>query len=353
MKRLSVLLLGLQVNCADATSDWQLGPFEKHSRPILNTDVLSEFICPVLNRPIYWEEKDVFNPAAVIKDGKVHLLYRAEDKVGRHAGTSRIGLAVSDDGINFTKRSTPVLYPDNDAYKYLEWEGGTEDPRITKSPDGEYIMTYTAYDGAMARLMMATSLDLIHWTKKGLMFPDFAGWSKSGAIVSKETDDGEFIAEKLNGYYWMYWGDSSIFLARSEDLNTWEIISDEKGEPLAVMVPRPGYFDSDLVEPGPQAILRQQGIVLLYNSRNKAHAKGGTQDLPEGTYSTGQVLFDKEDPRRLTDRSANFFMKPEAPYETEGQVRNVVFIEGLVRHNNKYFLYYGTADSLISVAILH
>ena len=44
------------------------------------------------------------------------------------------------------------------------------------------------------------------------------------------------------------------------------------------------------------------------------------------------------------------FMKPDKAYEMNGQVNNVCFLEGLARFKNKWFLYYGTADSKIAVA---
>ena len=66
-----------------------------------------------------WEEKDVFNPAAVVRNDTVFLLFRAEDSIGKFAGTSRIGIAWSTDGLHFTKHPAPVLYPDNDSIKNL------------------------------------------------------------------------------------------------------------------------------------------------------------------------------------------------------------------------------------------
>ena len=120
--------------------------------------------------PVAWEAKDVFNPAAIVRDGLVHLIYRAEDRVGRFAGTSRLGLAVSEDGISFSREPAPVLYPDRDAHQAQEWEGGCEDPRVVELPDKTYLLTYTAYDGRVARLMVATSPDLRSWTKHGLAF---------------------------------------------------------------------------------------------------------------------------------------------------------------------------------------
>ena len=46
-----------------------------------------------------------------------------------------------------------------------------------------------------------------------------------------------------------------------------------------------------------------------------------------------------------------YFMKPDKPYEISGQVNHVCFVEGLVKFKNKWFLYYGTADSKIAVAV--
>src|SRR5207247_9987029 len=64
---------------------------------------------------VAWEEYATFNPAAVVKDGKVYGLYRAEDasgeeQIGRH--TSRLGLAESSDGLRLTRRAAPALSPD-------------------------------------------------------------------------------------------------------------------------------------------------------------------------------------------------------------------------------------------------
>ncbi len=66
------------------------------------------------------------------RDGKVYMLYRAQDE----AMTSRLGLAVSDDGLNFIREKEPVFYPDNDNMKDYEWPGGVEDPRIVESEEG-------------------------------------------------------------------------------------------------------------------------------------------------------------------------------------------------------------------------
>ncbi len=358
-----LLFFALLFGCTPPVQDdtWQLGPFVKqdNANPILGPLETTSFFCPVRQDTVFWEAKDVFNPTALVRDGMVYMLYRAEDKVGKYAGTSRIGLATSTDGVNFSREPLPIFYPENDSLAVYEWEGGCEDPRIAESEDGTYFMTYTAYDGTIARLLIASSKDLRSWTKYGPVFKSAEDgkflnlWSKSGSIVCKQMGD-KFIATKINGKYWMYWGDTNIYLAWSDDLITWTPVTDpENGvtelKLKAIFGPRPGKFDSDLVEPGPQAMLTEQGILMVYNGRNKG--AGGDAGLPEGTYSAGQVLLDSTDPSKVLKRSENYFFTPDKNYEITGQVNNVCFLEGLVNFKGKWYLYYGTADSKIAVAV--
>jgi predicted GH43/DUF377 family glycosyl hydrolase len=353
-----------------ASARWALLPFTKVDsvNPIL-TPGKGRFADPILHQQVSWEEKDVFNPAAVVKDGTLYLLYRAQDRIGHPAGTSRIGLASSEDGLHFTRSEAPVLYPDNDAGKNLEWEGGCEDPRVVGDEKGTYYMTYTAFDGRQARLMIATSVDLRHWTKHGAVFAGaYHGkykdlWSKSGSIVSR-YENGRVIATRVAGKYWMYWGDQNIWAATSDDLLHWTPVEMAAGEEppiplrgqavnmprLKIVVPtRAKKFDSDLVESGPPAMLTDSGILLIYNGRNIPAI--GDSSLPEGTYAGGQVLMDRSDPTRVKHRLEYCFVKPDRPYEITGQVGQVCFLEGLAYFNGKWLLYYGTADSKIAVAV--
>jgi predicted GH43/DUF377 family glycosyl hydrolase len=359
-------------NTTGRQQEWFLASFQKvdSANPVMAADSSLRFYCPIQKNEIKWAEKDVFNPAAIVRNDTLFLLFRAEDKIGKYAGTSRIGLAWSTDGLHFQKYPKPVLYPDNDVYKFLEWEGGCEDPRVVEDSSGVYYMTYTAYDGDKARLMVASSPDLYHWTKHGLAFAKAhdekyaKGWSKSGSIISSYKN-GKIIATKINGKYWMLWGDQNIWIATSDNLIDWEPVLRKAGEDTVenvrgiakdfpelktVIAPRKGKFDSDLVEPGPPAMITDSGILFIYNSRNIPSI--GDTSLAEGTYAAGQVLLDKNDPSKPLKRMNTYFIKPEKPYEVSGQVNHVCFVEGLVRYKERWFLYYGTADSKIAVAVM-
>ena len=351
------------------SESWAFPFFQKVDsiNPILNPTQSLSFTDPITNSKVFWEERNVLNPAAIVKNDTVFMLYRAQDQWG----TSRIGLAYSTDGLHFEKRATPVFFPDQDPQKTFEWnyrkkEGvpysldckscyfdGVEDPRIVQSETGSYIMTYTAYDGKTARMSIASSKDLIHWEKHGLILKDDKYkdyWSKSGSIVTQRMGNQQ-VAVKIKGTYWMYFGDTNLFMATSEDLIHWTPLEDaEKGTPVSVLNPRSGYFDSRLVEPGPYALYDEnKGILLIYNASNAANFND--PELPKFTYAAGQALFNAEAPYKLEKRTRSYFIYPDKEYEKVGEVNEVCFVEGLVYFNNQWFLYYGTADSKIAVAV--
>lgn len=323
------------------------------ANPILTPNPESVFYCPVQHKEVLWESEHTFNPGAVVRDGKVYLLYRAEDDYGSGVGyhTSRIGLAVSEDGFSFKRMEAPVLFPDTDDQCENEFPGGCEDPRIVETEDGTYVMTYTQWNRQVAVLAVATSQELLHWKKHGYAFEKTAErvWSKSGSIVCRLEGD-RLIATKIQGKYWMYWGEGFIHAAVSDDLISWEQVKDSRGRPLAVLEPRDGKFDSRLVEPGPPALLTQEGIVLLYNGKNSTE-NGDPSVIPKA-YSAGHVLFDAKEPTKVLKRCETHFLTPERPYEMTGQYKGgTVFIQGLVHFKNKWLLYYGTADSAVGVAV--
>jgi predicted GH43/DUF377 family glycosyl hydrolase len=273
-----------------------------------------------------WESAGTFNPAVVIYRGKFVMLYRAQDS----NGTSRLGYAESVDGIHFTRRSQPVLSPETD----YEKDGGVEDPRLMKFGE-TYYLTYTGYNKKDAQLCLATSTDLIHWERKGILLPAYKGnwnvrWTKSGAMVP----------QKIAGKYWMYFLGTSrdktdqTGLAYSSDLIHW---TEATMEP--VLPKRADKFDSRVVEPGPPPIITKDGILLVYN--------GADDKL---VYRTGIAVFSARNPRKLLWRSEEPVFWPEREWEKTGQVPNVVFVEGMVKNKHHYLLYYGGADKYVGVA---
>ena len=289
---------------------------------------------PLLQPGKGWMQFGLFNPAAIRIRSKIVLLFRAQDQ----NRVSRIGYAESTDGLHFNVRPEPALSPEAD----YEKGGGVEDPRLVQI-NGTYYLTYTAYDLHSAQLSLATSTDLIHWQRKGVILPAYQGtwntqWTKSGAIVP----------QKIGGRWWMYYlgtrkdsdGQSRDYmgLASSADLIHW---TDATEQP--VLDRRPGAFDSRVMEPGPPPIVTDRGILLLYN--------GADDHL---VYGPGWVLFDSHSPQRVIARADRPFVAPMLDWEKTGNVPNVIFLEGAVPANNqpqknKLSLtgYYGAADKYI------
>ena len=362
----SILLISLAVlplfgYSQNVLPDWALGGFVRPEKanPIITPNPSNQFDCPMQDKKIGWEESDVFNPAATVKDGKIYVLYRAEDNSATGIGkrTSRIGLAESEDGIHMKRRKTPVMYPDKDNMKEYEWEGGCEDPRVTMTEDGLYVMAYTSWNRKVARLCIATSHDLVKWEKHGPAFAKaYNGrfkdiFCKSGSMVTT-IKDGKQVLTKIDGKYFMYWGEHAVYEATSDDLVNWTPILDEKNELATVIKPRPQYFDSALTECGPPAILTDKGIVLLYNGKNQTNDSKRDKRFTAGAYCAGQILTDPKEPMKVLQRLDVPFFRPMASFEKSGQyVDGTVFIEGLVFFKNKWYLYYGCADSQVSVAI--
>ncbi len=286
-----------------------------------------------------FESAGTFNPSVVKYDGKFVMLYRAQD----HRGKSSLGYATSQDGVHFVRRPQPVMV----AEAPYESGGGVEDPRLVKIGDTFYL-TYTGYNnqggsgvhatGSIhgdAQLCMATSTDLIHWKRQGVIMPAYkgkwnVGWTKSGAIVP----------ERIDGKYWMYYladGEhqmTQMSIAYSDDLLHWTDVLDHP-----VLTSRPEMFDSQVVEPGPAPVITDKGIFLIYN---------GADD--NNVYRTGWVLFDRKDPTKIVARSQQPLFEPQYDWEKVGQVPNVVFVEGLVPDGNRWLFYYGGADKYVGVA---
>ncbi|MEP6665059.1 MAG: glycoside hydrolase family 130 protein [Nocardioidaceae bacterium] len=302
-------------------AEFPLGPFRPYEgNPIMRPQGES------------WESASVYNPAAIVKDDQVVLLYRA------HADdiVSHVGLAVSNDGISFKRHPEPVLSPTED-YE----EHGSEDPRVTEI-GGTYYMTYTGWGGDSVQLCLATSTDLFTWTKHGPLFPDFntflpighgspEPWSKAGGILPVPID----------GRYLMYFGEGSIWYAWSDDLIHWT--PGPNDSPIMTPTP-PGTFGSFLVEVGPPPIITNNGLILLLHNAAVKNDDGSVY------YTCGQLLFSPEEPTKIMAQMNYPWLAPQTYEDTHGLVSNVTFVEGLVFFHDTWFAYYGQSDSTLGVA---
>jgi len=263
-----------------------------------------------------------------VRNGKVFLLYRADDKSPdlKWGRTCRIGLAYSEDGVNFTRHREPVLYPDNDSWKKYEWEGGCEDLHIIEGEDGTYYMNYTTWNGSSDIMSVATSRDLYRWIKHGPAFRK-AGkvGGRSGVVISR-LEGNRLIATKINGRYWMYYTHPCA-LAWSDNLIDWT--------PAGKSVWPGGH------EAGAVALLRDDGILLMFNA---------TTWPSHGIWTLGQALIDRHDLTTVLRHQDLPFLYPERDWEKTGFIGRTTVANGLVYFKDKWLLYYGAADRVIGLA---
>jgi predicted GH43/DUF377 family glycosyl hydrolase len=347
---------------AQIVPPWAIGPFTRPLKaPAIQPNPDSVFTDPITGAEVHWEALHTFNPAAIVRNGKVYVLYRAEDdsgsmQIGMH--TSRLGLAISKDGLHFSRMPQPVFYPDNDDQKSREWPGGVEDPRIVEAPDGTYVLTYTQWNRQTYTIGVATSPDLIHWTKHGPALGATGPYAnliyKSGGIVTK-LHRGRLIAARIHGKFWMYWGEIQIRVASSKDLIHWTPVESAPGQPVVALEARPTLFDSGFPEVGPPPVLTKKGILLIYNGKNAEAGKSPTAEVGLGAYSVGQALFNPSHTTRLKNRPQDSRLDhpslyPLMAFERSGQyAAGTTFGEGLVLFKKHWLLYYGTADSFVGV----
>jgi predicted GH43/DUF377 family glycosyl hydrolase len=318
-----------------AREGWELGPFVKHPEPVLKPTRDSVFKCPIMGKEVRWEEQNVYNPAVIVRNGKVHLLYRADDRnpaIG-WGRTCRVGLATSDDGIHFTRHPAPVLYPDNDDFKQYEWEGGCEDLHVIEGEDGVYYMNYTTWratgSGEKDTMSIASSRDLVHWKKHGPAFrknaPDKVFGSRAGVVLSRR--DGErLLAAKVNNKYWMYFTHPCA-LAWSENLIDWT--------PAGQAVWGGGGHEAGAI-----ALLRDDGILLM--------TQGGHYAL--GAWTVRQALLDRKDMKTVLKEPKEPLLWPQYEWERKGMTGDTTVANGMAPFKGKWMLYYGAADTYIGHA---
>lgn len=100
-----------------------------------------------------------------------------------------------------------------------------------------------------------------------------------------------------------------------------------------------------------------QGWLTLFHAVDfdPAREKNGWEDRWQKRYTTGVMLLDLEDPRKVIGVYQQPLIAPEAPYETSGGFRNdVIFATGMVLEpDGEVKIYYGAADTVTCLATAH
>ncbi len=311
-----------------------------------------------------FENEGVLNPAAIREGDKVHLFYRAV-----HQGNqSSIGYCHLDGPLKIESRLyNPIIVPEFDYESH-----GIEDPRLVKIDDLFYL-TYTAFDGVNALGCLATSTDLIHFEKKGILVPqityeEFNKLSNTNPSMDSKYfrfNQHEGILEK-DGKIMLLWDKNVIFFPRKINGKFYFMHRIRPEIQIVVAVNSldeltitfwQNYFlkfnDFVLLSPkydheisyiggGCPPIETEFGWLLIYH---------GVKDSLSGyVYSACAALLDLENPQKEIARLPYALFKPEYVWELKGEVNNVCFPTGAVVFGDILYIYYGAADERIACA---
>jgi predicted GH43/DUF377 family glycosyl hydrolase len=281
-----------------------------------------------------WERLATFNPAAIDLGGKVHLLYRAMST----DNTSVMGYANSVDGVTIAERLPEPVYGPRADFEMKKIPGGNsgcEDPRLTLIGRRIY-MCYTAFDGIGPPRVAVSSI-----AAKDFLDHRFK-WDEPRLITPYGIDDKDtcLFPEKINGKYFLLHRIGTDICG--DDLDSLDFDKEKVNKCIVVFGPRPGRWDGEKVGISAPPIKTKKGWLLLYHGVSTGHH----------TYRVGAVLLDLKDPTAVLARSTDPIFEPEASYEREGIVKNVVFPCGMAVRDGQLHIYYGAADQVTGVATM-
>lgn len=269
----------------------------------------------------------VFNPGAtLLPDGSTLLLCRVEDRRGHsHFCAARSLNGVDDWQID----PAPTLRPDPAHYPEEIW--GIEDPRITYVAEQKaYYIAYTSYSRGGPGVSLAKT-------------EDFVAFERLGVILPPEDKDAALLPYRIGAQWTLVHrpiepDGAHIWMSYSPDLRTW-------GDRRLILAAREGsWWDANKIGLSCPLIETPAGWLMIYH--------GVRVTASSSLYRIGLALFDLRHPERCLLRGDEWVFGPEAVYEREGDVNNVVFPCGhtIGEDGDTLFLYYGAADSSIALA---
>lgn len=307
---------------------------------------------------LVFENEGVLNPTCIQKDGLTHMFYRAVSK----GNYSSLGYCQINREKVLTRSAQPILVPEFDYEIH-----GVEDPRIVKVDDLYYLF-YTGYDGKNARTALATSSDLIHFEKQGLITPsinyeqarqlflhpglpesynqyalhylrvlgqDVLLWEKDLVLFPKKIKDKFLLFHRvMPGVQYMYL--DSLEQLKSEEFWVEQL---KKLHEHVVMNPK-FWYENHKVGASCTPIETPQGWLQIYHGVEKT--SGGR------VYRASAALLDLSDPTKVIGRLKEPLFSPQRDWEKRGVVNNVVFPTAAALYGDELYIYYGAADESIT-----
>ncbi len=283
---------------------------------------------PILTRAQWpYPINSVFNAGAtLLPDGDTLLLCRVEDRTG----LSHLCAARSANGVDGWRIDpTPTLRAQPDEYPEEIW--GIEDPRITYVPElDQYAIVYTSFSRGGPGVSLA-------------MTKDFKTFQRYGVVMTPEDKDAALLPRRIGGNWALIHRPvttlgAHMWISYSPDLRHWG------SHKVMLASRRGGWWDANKIGLCSPPIETAKGWLVLYH--------GVRQTASGSIYRLGLALFDLNEPEICLQRGDSWMFGPEAPYEREGDVSNVVFPCGqtIGADGDTIHLYYGAADECMALA---
>jgi len=277
---------------------------------------------PIVTAAAVPRANSIHNSAIVEFEGGYAGIFRVDEidmRFRLHAGFSKDGIKwnINPDEINFISDNSDFYVAD------LSY-----DPRVTKLDDTYYITWCNAADFGPAIGMAKTTDFKKFYQMENLLSPP----SRNCVIFPRKIDGKYAMLHRPSDRGHTSFGD--IFYANSPDLTYW-------GCHRFVMAPTTGWQATKL-GPGPVPVETPEGWLLIYH--------GVWTSCNGYLYYAGGALLDLEKPWKVLYRTKDYLLAPHEPYERIGDVPNVVFPSSAVVIGDTYRLYYGCADTCVSMA---
>jgi predicted GH43/DUF377 family glycosyl hydrolase len=307
---------------------WAIGPVRKYSgNPVLSPT------------PGAWDQGrfsgGVHNGSVIVKDGLFYYVYRGERPIDVKLSSPidyicDIGVATGKDGIHFTKDTVHSPFfrkGEDERYSY-------EDVNVVKHGDTYYLFCNQWYwpdqnDYRINGTFLATSKDLLHWKKIGIVFPDAKRTHRNAVVLQNAHNE----AVRVNGKFVMYLNFGLI--AYSDDMIHWT--SKDMTESFPGGECCFALADYDAKSP--------DHIILFTGGNHTGHF-----------YAIGEVLFS----RKNVEKPLGYLPKPvlaadstvyyehglsaQPPHEPVSVFADCIFFNGLTLHNGKWWFYYGGSE---------
>ena len=310
-----------------------------------------------------FESKAVLNPGVFQEENTLHFLYKAMQE----GEPSTIGYAKTNNPLKISeRREKPIIRGEFD-YEIQ----GVEDAKIVKI-DNIYYITYMVYDGINKMGALATSKDMIHFEKKGVISPkinyhDFESQINFSSQhinpkyhyfynlfkeIGMENDPLRFIRiralvlfpRKINGKFAMlfsiYPGIQIVYFDRFEDLTKafWNNYFENFINHI-ILDPQ-DIYEVNYIGLGCVPIETNEGWLLIYY---------GVQETTTGIRNFIRVaLLDLENPKMVLSRLKSPLFSPYKLVLEKNQISDMVFPTGYAIYDDDLYIYYGFSKKIIA-----